>query len=84
MKPWIRLTLLPMFLLGVPAWSAAADRDVGGGRDTRMESDELRADIRQERLKKVQELDNPAQEQKAKQSPKAETGDKAETGEPMK
>jgi hypothetical protein len=83
MTSWIRLILLPVLFCGAPGLIAAADRDAGGGRETRMESDELRADIRQHRLKKVKQLDDlPAQQQVPNgqqpnaQQPNAGTGSK--------
>ena len=69
MKLLMAMAVCATALLGIPAPSVGADRDAPD-RQTRQESDELRADIRQRRLKKIRDLEdarrqqNPAQDSK--------------------
>jgi hypothetical protein len=69
-KPLIVLIIFAGAAFAAPSMSMAADRDAAD-RQTRQESDELRADMRQQRLKKVRELDNPGPQQPATEKPKA-------------
>ena len=76
MKLSIALTVWATVLLSIPAPSVGADRDAPD-RQTRQESDELRADIRQRRLKKIRDMEaarrqqNPTQDSKANPSSKS-------------
>lgn len=62
MKPMFVLMLAPLLVIGGLSTGFAADRDAVD-RDTRQESDALRADMRQHRLKKVKALDDLVQPQ---------------------
>lgn len=74
MKPLLMaLMLSPALLLGGVSVNAASDRDAAD-RQTRQESDELRADIRQQRLKKIKTLDGLAKPKESAQQPNANAG----------
>jgi hypothetical protein len=68
-KLLLAMTVSATVLLGISAPSVGADRDAPD-RQTRQESDELRADIRQRRLKKIRDLEEARRQQNPAQGSK--------------